>query len=156
MNKKVLAIIALIVIAGGGAILYSGLNKGEMAQETTKTSATDLSTTDTTPPSPAVSAGAYVDYSDGVIANTAGTKILFFHAPWCPQCRALEKSIKSEGVPSGVTIIKVDYDTNQKLRQKYDVAIQTTLVKIDDNGESIKSYVAYDQPNIESVKANLL
>ncbi len=26
--------------------------------------------------------GAYIDYSADVIANTNGTKILFFHAPW--------------------------------------------------------------------------
>ena len=100
--------------------------------------------------------GSYVDYSGDVIAQTAGTKLLFFHAPWCPQCRALEADIKAKGVPEGVTIIKVDYDSNQSLRQKYGVTIQTTLVKVDDSGKLIEKYVAYDEPTLQAIKENLL
>ena len=100
--------------------------------------------------------GQYVDYSPQIIDLTPGTKILFFHAPWCPQCRALESSLKAQTIPSGVTIIKVDYDSNQPLRQKFGVTIQTTLIKISDSGELIKKYVAYDSPTLESVINNLL
>lgn len=100
--------------------------------------------------------GAYVDYSGTVIANTAGTKILFFHASWCPQCRALEADIKANTIPTGVTIIKTDYDTNQTLRQKYGVTIQTSLVRVDDSGNLVEKYVAYDSPTLQSVKDNLL
>ena len=100
--------------------------------------------------------GSYVDYSGDVIAQTAGTKILFFHAPWCPQCRALETDIKAKGVPDSVTIVKADYDSNQSLRQKYGVTIQTTLVKVDDSGKLIEKYVAYDEPTLQAIKENLL
>jgi thiol-disulfide isomerase/thioredoxin len=155
MNKKILGIIVVIVLAAGGAIAFSALNKGEMLSQTPTTSG-NTETSETPAPAAAAQAGAYIDYYDGVISKTVGTKVLFFHAPWCPQCRALEASIKKDGVPSGVTIIKVDYDTNQKLRQRYGVTIQTTLIKIDDNGEPVKSYVAYNEPSIESVKRNLL
>lgn len=101
-------------------------------------------------------AGAYLDYDPNIIAKTPGTKLLFFHAPWCPQCRALEADIKSRGVPSGVAIIKVDYDSHQNLRQKYGVTIQTTLVKVDDKGGLVKKYVAYDEPSLDALKRNLL
>jgi thiol-disulfide isomerase/thioredoxin len=154
MNKKILAIVGLITVIASAAITFSALNKGEMAKESSNTNTSN--TTDTTPDVPTATTGAYVDYYDGVIADTAGTKILFFHAPWCPQCRALEASIKNDGVPNGVTIIKVDYDSSRNLRQKYGVTIQTTLVRVDDDGNEVKKYVAYDQPNIESVRANLL
>jgi thiol-disulfide isomerase/thioredoxin len=101
-------------------------------------------------------AGAYVNYSSDVVAATPGTKLLFFHAPWCPQCRALDKDILAAALPENVTIIKVDYDTHQDLRQKYGITIQTTLVRVDDKGDLIKKYVAYNQPTFAAVKQNLL
>jgi hypothetical protein len=69
---------------------------------------------------------------------------------------ALEEDIEANGVPDGVTIFKVDYDSNQDLRQEYGVTIQTTMVKVDDNGDEIESYVAYEDPTLDSVSAALL
>lgn len=105
---------------------------------------------------PSVLAGQYVDYSDTVIATTPGTKLLFFHAPWCPQCRELETNIRSGVIPADVSIIKVDYDSNQQLREKYGVTLQTTIVKVDDTGNLVSKYVAYDEPNLEAITKNLL
>src|SRR6478672_4386857 len=56
--------------------------------------------------------GTYTEYQEGVVASTDGVKLLFFHAPWCPQCRMIDADIKERGVPNGVTILKVDYDSN--------------------------------------------
>lgn len=102
------------------------------------------------------SAGTYIDYSESAIANASGTKILFFHAPWCPQCKALDASIKAGPIPSGTTIIKVDYDSSQALKQKYGVTTQTTLVLVDDNGNLVKKYVAYSTPSLSALISNLL
>ncbi len=98
--------------------------------------------------------GAYVDYYDGVIAETAGQKVLFFHAPWCTQCRQLEQSILSEGVPDGTTIIKVDFDSETELRQQYGVTLQTTVVHVDDDGDALGSTVLYDEPSIDALLAS--
>lgn len=155
MKIAIGAIVALVILIGGVYLINRSANK----TPTTAEQAVDENVTPETPTAEnptAGQAGAYVDYSDSIIATTAGTKILFFHAPWCPQCRALDASIKGSQIPNGVTIIKVDYDTNQQLRQKYGVTIQTTLVKVDDNGESVEKYVAYDEPTFSSVKNNLL
>jgi thiol-disulfide isomerase/thioredoxin len=100
--------------------------------------------------------GQFVDYSPELVDSTPGEKLLFFHAPWCSQCVALEEDIEANGVPDGVTIFKVDYDSNQDLRQEYGVTIQTTIVKVDDNGEKVETYVAYDEPTLDSVSAALL
>lgn len=100
-------------------------------------------------------AGQYVQYRAEDVAVVEGRKILFFHAPWCPQCRALEASIQAGTIPAGVTIFKVDYDTNQALRQQYGVTIQTTLVEVDSQGSKLGSYVAYDEPTLASVITNL-
>jgi len=100
--------------------------------------------------------GKYIDYSPDIIEKTTGTKIIYFHAPWCPQCRALEADIKAQGVPGGVTIIKVDFDTNQELRSRYGVTLQTTLVLVGEDGSELKKFVAYQDPTLEAVVKNLL
>ena len=97
--------------------------------------------------------GAYVDYADGVIEQTAGAKVLFFHAPWCPQCRKLDEELLSAGAPEGLTIFKVDYDSRSDLRQRYGVTLQTTVVFVDDTGAPISSTVLYDDPSIASLLA---
>ena len=108
------------------------------------------------PPSPAATAGAYVEYSDDAIAQAEGRVLLFFHAPWCPQCRSVESDILAEGVPDGVTIIKVDYDSRQDLRQRYGVTLQTTFVEVDADGAELQKHVAYDDPHLDAVVAAML
>ena len=100
--------------------------------------------------------GSYVNYSRNIIASTSGIKILFFHAPWSPQCMQLEESILKDGLPTGVTVIKVDYDSNPELREQYGVALQSTFVRVGDRGEEISSYVANDRPQFSSVERALL
>jgi thiol-disulfide isomerase/thioredoxin len=102
---------------------------------------------------PAPAPGAYVDYTDGAIESTAGTKVLFFHASWCPKCRQLDEQLRAEGAPDGLTVFKVDYDSRTDLRQKYGVTLQTTVVFVDDRGELISSTVLYDDPSIDSLVA---
>jgi thiol-disulfide isomerase/thioredoxin len=98
-------------------------------------------------------AGAYIDYTDGVVEDTAGAKVLFFHAAWCPQCRKLDEQLRAEGPPEGLTIFKVDYDSRSDLRQRYGVTLQTTVVFVDDAGAAISSAVLYDDPSIASLVA---
>ncbi|MRX43914.1 thioredoxin [Agromyces kandeliae] len=97
--------------------------------------------------------GAYLDYTDGAIEATAGPKALFFHASWCPKCRALDEDLRAEGAPDGLTVFKVDYDSRTDLRQQYGVTIQTTIVFVDDAGEKISSVVLYEDPSVESLVA---
>jgi thiol-disulfide isomerase/thioredoxin len=97
--------------------------------------------------------GAYVDYTDGAIEATAGPKVLFFHASWCPQCRQLDEELRAQGAPDGLTVFKIDYDNRTDLRQKYGVTLQTTVVFVDDRGELISSTVLYDDPSIASLVA---
>ncbi len=68
----------------------------------------------------------------------------------------MEASIQQRGIPSGVTVFKVDYDSNQSLRQQYGVTLQTTFVKVDDEGNKVASYVAYEEPRFSSVERELL
>ncbi|MCD2442040.1 thioredoxin family protein [Agromyces sp. SYSU K20354] len=101
----------------------------------------------------APSEGAYLDYTDGAIESTAGPKVLFFHATWCPKCRQLDEELRTQGAPDGLTVFKVDYDNRTDLRQKYGVTLQTTVVFVDDRGELISRTVLYDDPSIASLVA---
>ena len=100
--------------------------------------------------------GDYVVWSDDAIAEAEGQAVLFFHAEWCPQCRSLETDIRREGVPAGYTFIKVDFDQYQDLRQRYEVTIQTTLVKVDSSGDMIESFLAYSEPTLAAVQRDFL
>lgn len=154
--KKLLPVLSLAVVllALGGYFVLTQKNTSkptETSSQTTSPVATDTEANLSTP-----TAGQYVTYRDGIIEETQGVKILFFHASWCRQCRDIETSIGQKGVPEGVTIIKIDYDTNTALKKKYGVTLQTTLVRIDDQGNAVKKYVAYEEPHIDSIKRELL
>lgn len=163
MSKKIvfIALLITLTILGGTVYLLTNKSKTEQAMETSGVgivTAPDQENNQVVSQAPSsASPGVYVNYSEAELAKqTDKTRLLFFHAPWCPQCQSLDKDINTKGAPQGTAIIKVDYDSNQDLRKKYGVTIQTTVVRIDDKGSLVEKYVAYDEPNVESIKANLL
>lgn len=77
----------------------------------------------------------------------AGLKnVLFFHASWCPTCRAADADIsaKLSSIPAGLIIHKVDYDTATDLKKKYGVTYQHTFVQVDEKGEMITKWSGGD------------
>lgn len=89
------------------------------------------------------SAGSYESYAPSKLAMAeTGKVVLFFRAPWCPTCRALDADIKShlQDIPQGVTILDVDYDSSSALKQKYGVTYQHTLVQVDATGNQLKKW----------------
>ena len=88
-------------------------------------------------------AGMYTAYSASAVTASlaAGKSVsLFFHATWCPGCRALDTVISGDlaSIPAGSVIYKVDYDTNEALRQQYGVTSQHTVVKLNSDGTGMK------------------
>lgn len=114
---------------------------------------TSDSSTDDTAAEPAVAPGQYIDYYDGAIDETPGLKVLFFHASWCPKCRALDADITANTVPGGMTIFKVDFDTALDLRQTYGVTLQTTIVYVDDDGDVLAKGVLYNDTTLDALLA---
>lgn len=159
MSKGII-IGAFVLLAVGAGIFVA--TQGD-SDEATEVSPEPTLVSTATPASgetgtqPTSSEGSYVEYSSAALASAAGERVLFFHAPWCPQCRSIESGIKQDGVPDGFTVLKVDYDSNQALRQKYGVTIQTSFVKVDANGNKLEGpFVAYEDPTFSSVVNNFL
>lgn len=91
----------------------------------------------------ATQAGSYEQYSEGKLAAAnSGDVVLFFHASWCPKCRALDSNINENlgNIPQGLTILKTDYDSQTQLRQQYGVTYQHTFVQVDAEGNMIKKW----------------
>ena len=64
--------------------------------------------------------------------------VLFFHASWCPTCKAAMKDLEANvSKLKGYTIYITDYDTTEELQKKYGVTYQHTFVQIDSEGNAI-------------------
>lgn len=132
MTKNIGIIIGILAIIGIGIFALSG--EQTQKQNTVSEAQKDAVT---------ASAGSYEAYSLEKIARAeTGDVVLFFHASWCPSCRALNSDIEKNvsAIPAGVTILKTDYDKETELKKKYGVTTQHTLVQVDKDGNLIKKW----------------
>ncbi len=143
--------IVLVIIAAIAYLLMTG-NKASSPKTTELTPESSEQAPNLETPMPD-KAGVYRDFEGGAFEQDRGKvrQVVFFHAPWCPQCRELDKSIKEGKVPAGVIIYKLDFDTSHYYRKLYGVTQQTTFVEVDSKGELVNRYNAYYTPNLEAV-----
>lgn len=100
---------------------------------TNEVSSTEVSTTEDAAP------GVYTAYdADAIAESDAEHILLFFHATWCPSCKALDADIvaNADSIPAGVEIYKVDYDTSTDLKRQYGVTTQHSIIEITASGEA--------------------
>lgn len=81
----------------------------------------------------------YADYAADPAAFSAGPVVLFFHAGWCPKCQETKANLTTDpaSLGDGVTVVEVDFDSENELRQRYGVTVQHTFVQVDGAGEKI-------------------
>jgi thiol-disulfide isomerase/thioredoxin len=88
----------------------------------------------------------YIEYNETQYQRHLGKDpiILFFHAAWCPLCRASEETILAHQgeLVGGAVIFKVDFDSELALRKTYGITTQDTLVAIDSSGEDLLHFSA--------------
>lgn len=158
MPKSILiGIITLIVLAVGG-VAYTSLSSDDGPSSQTPNSSTNATTNDSeTPPVEEAATedeGTYTTYSEAALAKATEEGddiVLFFHAKWCPTCRQLERNLNAGSIPSDITILQLDYDTEDDFKQKYGVTFQHTLVQIDGNGNQIDKWAgSYDIKEIQA------
>lgn len=83
---------------------------------------------------------SYAAYSPDVLMN-GETKVLFFHAAWCPSCKKADASLNAWYAANAYarSTYKVDYDTSADLKTKYGVTYQHTFVLVDGQGNALKT-----------------
>lgn len=112
------------------------------APETDKRMDTDMENT-MAPKDTMSASGSYEAYAPEKLARAEqGNVVLFFHASWCPYCRAADEDISKNlsAIPKNLSILKVDYDSATALRQKYGVTTQHTFVAVDAKGNLIRTW----------------
>lgn len=145
-----IGVVAAIVITSlvGVVILQPNATTNQLQnQQTTIDEDSETEMSDTEPESIAeVKPGRFEEYKESKLSESGYSEtIIFFYAPWCPECRAFEMAIDEQGVPDGIQILQLDYDSSDELKAKYGVTLQTTFVKVDKDGELISKWVGYSQ-----------
>lgn len=131
------AIVSAVLLLPRESPKHTTVNKVPTSQQTEETSTPQ-------PSAVALATGRYEQYSQQELASEGyDTSILFFHAPWCIECRGFEMAIKDSTIPAGTQILKVDYDSSTDLRKQYGVTIQSTFVRVNSDGAKQSTWVGY-------------
>ena len=142
MNKTVAITLGMLVIIGISISAYSP-KQADVKEELTSKTEVATQTSNETKNVMNTTSGTYESYApEKLVKAESGRVVLFFHASWCPTCRALNSDIeasKSE-IPGDVTILKTDYDTETELKKKYSVTTQHTLVQVDKDGNMLTKW----------------
>lgn len=105
-----------------------------------------------TSPAPAIRA---FDQAAFDAAQAAGKPILVWvHAPWCPVCRAQEKSItRLMADPSfhDLQVFRIDYDTQKPLWQRFGATMQSTLIGFHGRRETARIAHQTDEGKVSAV-----
>ena len=102
----------------------------------------------------------YVDYSSNSLSKATannGRAVLFFAAlAWCPSCQAADRDFKAnfDKVTEDVSILKVDYDKDSAMKQKYAITMQDTFIQVDKDGKEITRWNSGGQ-GIKALLANI-
>lgn len=98
------------------------------------------------PATPATTSTAltrYLPYTPAAFDAAKGMqRVLFFHATWCPSCRATDADIVKNlaRIPANVVIFRTDYDTQAALKKQYGITSQHTFVLVDGSGKALKKW----------------
>lgn len=105
-------------------------------------------------PLPALAREAFSDDAFNA-ATAAGKPILVeFHADWCPTCRAQDKIINSfrhNPEYNGLVILRVDFDAEKELLQRFGVRSQSTLIVFKGKDEVARSVGESSPDGIKSL-----
>ncbi|WP_102126885.1 thioredoxin family protein [Deinococcus planocerae] len=86
---------------------------------------------------------AYQPYSKAAFDAAKGMRrVLFFHATWCPNCKAADADLTKNlaGLPRNVVVFKTDYDRETALKRQYGITSQHTFVLVDAGGRALTKW----------------
>ncbi|MFA6466685.1 MAG: thioredoxin family protein [Patescibacteria group bacterium] len=164
MRKIIIISVVLIVLIASLVFVFSRKDnsKGDLKEENSLLNQSGENTTN----EPviineqnnqnATSTGMYVDY-DPILLTKAdtGKVVLFFQALWEPTCKFLDRNLDSQlaNFPNGLVILKLNYDAELELKEKYGVSVEHTLVQVDSQGNEIAKWTGGN--DLASIVKNL-
>lgn len=95
--------------------------------------------------------GQYIPYTVADWAQNQDKKrVLFFHAAWCPTCRAAQVGILENYTlfSPDTVVFKIDYDNSKELKRTYNVTQQHTFVITDEDDNAIAKWYGGDAERI--------
>lgn len=149
MKRNWIVFSCIVLLVGGGLGAWFTLGQRPLpSAQSTKTPAGDGSVPVQKQAEDSIDTmlqkGRYVAYSEAARAEAGyATTIIFFFAPWCPECRGFDQAISRGNIPDGTQILKVDYDSSRELRQRYGVTIQSTFVRVSASGDKQTLWTGY-------------
>ncbi|NTV30078.1 MAG: thioredoxin family protein [Candidatus Omnitrophica bacterium] len=84
--------------------------------------------------------GQFANYTQTDFEAAKGMKrVLFFAATWCPTCMGTVKNLMEQptGIPPGVEVFRVDFDSSTDLKAQYGVTQMDTFVLVDAEGKKV-------------------
>lgn len=159
MNKTTGIIIGIIIATIIGGVAYTSMNGNRTMMDEKMEKSSGVAEEDTTMKDNVdamMKSGSYEAYApEKLMRAETGDVVLFFHASWCPSCRGLNADIEKNlsAIPSEVSILKVDYDTESELKKKYGVTYQHTLVQVTADGTLVKKWSG--SPTLSSLVAEI-
>ena len=123
-------------------------NAGAMAQQPPMRPASEMR--------PANDSRPFTKAAFDAAAAEGRTILVDFYAPWCPVCRAQEPKITARlnGDFRHVVSFRVDYDSNQALRQEMRVQKQSTLILFQGRTEAARLSYTSDDAAIDELFAH--
>ncbi len=104
-----------------------------------------------------VNPGAYQNFTEELFQSelASGKKVvIFFYAPWCPECRLADEAFKSKTnlIPTNVSLLKLDFGSNKEIEKRYGVFSRHTFVQVDSSGEQVTKWISGD---VELLRKNI-
>lgn len=145
MNTKTIGILIVIVVLAGGAMFFFNAQRDSSVDTSRGISQDSPTRENTNQPSEQIPTAnnRYIEYSPEALADNVDKKrVLFFHAAWCPTCKAAEQDFlrNADQIPEDVVVLKTDYDRERALKQQYEVTYQHTFVQLDTNGNEVTKW----------------
>ena len=157
--KGILIGVVLAALAIGGILLFSGDESVEETQsnaEVVEQEVAQVDEVEQVEPAEVATLESYVEYDEQSFEAAVDThRVLFFHADWCPTCRAFEQVINNEEMPDDVTILKVDWDSSPDLIDEYGIPFQSYLAYVDANGDLVDSWYTLETETLKDVATRI-
>ncbi len=138
-------VVTLMVVLVGSSILGNvpTISVQEDFDPSTTLSDTKLPQSSEAAISPEVAIpSAYLPYTNERLSmvSEGANVVIFFAASWCPTCKILDDNLTAAEIPTGLVVLKADYDTEIELKQKYNIIYQHTLVHVNEKGDQLSKW----------------